>query len=415
MTPEAQRFVTTPDGLRLAVFTDGEPAAPPVLLVHGYPDTHRVWDDVTASLAADHYVIRYDVRGAGASQRPANLAGYRIDRLADDLFAVLDAVSPDRKAHVAGHDWGSIQSWEAVTESRAAGRIASYTTISGPCLDHAGFWLRDRFTSRSPRRVAQAFSQAAHSWYVWFFQVPVIPEFSWRLWMTRAWPGLLQRLEGVTPRDGHPAGTLASDAVNGISLYRANILRRLGGPRMRIAQVPVQLVTVTGDHFVTPALAGSDLDRWAPDLVRHTVRGTHWSVLDKRVADLIREFAAGRRTALRPATGKPDRAARCRHRGRQRDRPVPRPARTETARYSAPKPSADVQVDAQWHKPPQDDSQQGARECPQPAKSEIAVVPGDEAADHEVDQDDQVPHPSARHFRDSVLGARLRTPSRQVP
>lgn len=286
--------VTAPDGVRLAVVTDGPPDAPPVLLVHGYPDTHRVWDEIAATLAEDHYVIRYDVRGSGASGRPARrsgLAGYRLGRLADDLFAVLAEVSPDRPVAVAAHDWGSIQSWEAVTDPRAAERISSYTTISGPCLDHVGHWMRDRLLTRSPRRLLEGLSQTVHSWYVWYFQVPVIPELSWRLWVARAWPFVLQRLEGVTPRDGHPAGTLVSDAVNGISLYRANILRSLASPRERIARVPVQLVTVTGDNYVTPALAGSDLDRWVPDLTRQTLSGGHWSVLDKRAADLIRDFA----------------------------------------------------------------------------------------------------------------------------
>jgi pimeloyl-ACP methyl ester carboxylesterase len=294
VTAEPERFVTTPDGLRLAVFTDGAPTAPPVLLVHGYPDTHRVWDEVAAALAEDHYVIRYDVRGAGASGKPASRAGYRLARLADDLFAVLDAVSPDRKVHVAGHDWGSIQSWEAITDPRAAERVTSYTTISGPCLDHVGYWFRSRLARHTPRDLVQVLSQTVHSWYVWAFQVPVLPELTWRLRVARAWPDILRRVEGVTPRDGHPAATLAGDAVAGISLYRANMFRRLGGPRERIAQVPVQLITVTGDHFVTPALAGSDLDRWAPHLARQTLRGTHWSVLDKGAADLIREFASGR-------------------------------------------------------------------------------------------------------------------------
>jgi pimeloyl-ACP methyl ester carboxylesterase len=296
VTAQPARYVTAPDGLRLAVFTDGEPTAPPVLLVHGYPDTHRVWDEVAASLATDHHVIRYDVRGAGASGRPAHLAGYRLARLADDLFAVLNAVSPDRPVDVAGHDWGSIQSWEAATDPRAATRIASYTTISGPCLDHAGFWFRDRVTRPSPRRLLQFLVQSVHSWYVWLFQVPVIPPLTWRFWLARAWPDLLRRVEGVTPRDGHPADTLADDAVAGINLYRANILPRLAGPRERTAQVPVQLITVTGDHFVSPALAGSDLDRWVPDLTRQAVQGTHWSALDKRVADMIREFAGQRNT-----------------------------------------------------------------------------------------------------------------------
>lgn len=289
-------IVTTADGLRLAVFTDGEPAAPPVLLVHGYPDTHRVWDEVVAALAADHYVIRYDVRGFGASDRPADLAGYRLDRLADDLFAVLDAVSPRRRVHVVGHDWGSIQSWEAITDPRAGERIASYTTMSGPCLDHAAHWFRDRLTRPSPRGMRQLVKQALYSWYVWAFQIPVLPELTWRLGAGRAWPAVLRRLEGVTPRQGHPADTLTEDAVAGVSLYRANMFRRLGGPRERIAQVPVQLITITGDNYVTPALAGSDLNRWVPDLTRRTVRGSHWSALEsKEVADFIREF--GERSA----------------------------------------------------------------------------------------------------------------------
>ena len=51
----------------------------------------------------------------------------------------------------------------------------------------------------------------------------------------------------------------------------------------------------TADHYVSPALAGSDLDRWVADLTRRTIRGTHWSVLEeKAVVDLIREFAARR-------------------------------------------------------------------------------------------------------------------------
>jgi pimeloyl-ACP methyl ester carboxylesterase len=292
-TAQPDRYVTTKDHLRLAVFTDGDPAAPPVLLVHGYPDTHEVWDDVAAALADDHYVIRYDVRGHGASDIPIGLDSYKLPRLADDLFAVLDAVSPDRPADVAGHDWGSIQTWEAATDPRARDRFRSYTTISGPCLDHVGYWLRDRYLSASSERLAQAISQTVHSWYVWYFQLPVLPELSWRLWVTRAWPYLLKRLENVAPRPGHPAGTLGSDAISGISLYRANILPRLFRPRKRYAQVPVQLVTVTGDNYVTPALAGSDLDRWVPDLTRAAIEGKHWSVLDSRVAGLIRDFAAG--------------------------------------------------------------------------------------------------------------------------
>lgn len=308
MTPGRPRFAGTPDGLRLAVRTDGDPGQPPVLLVHGYPDTHRVWDDVTAVLAAGHHVIRYDVRGAGGSDAPTDLAGYHLDRLADDLFSVIDAVSPGQPVHVAGHDWGSIQAWHAVTSPRAAGRIESFTTISGPCLDHAGFWFRSRLASPTPQHLAELAGQAARSWYIGVFRLPALAPLAWRSGLARAWPTVLSRLEGVTPRDGYPAATLAADAVAGIGLYRANVARRLRHPQPRPARVPVQLVTLTGDHYVGAALAGADLDRWVPHLTRHTLRATHWSALTEEaaaVAGLISRFAAETTAPEAPAGGRP--------------------------------------------------------------------------------------------------------------
>src|SRR3954449_2748026 len=112
--------------VRLAVEEQGPPHAPTVLLVHGYPDTHRVWDEVADALSGPFHVVRYDVRGAGASSAPRGRKAYRLEHLKDDLLAVADAVSPDAPVHLVGHDWGSIQSWEAVTEPGAEKRFASF-------------------------------------------------------------------------------------------------------------------------------------------------------------------------------------------------------------------------------------------------------------------------------------------------
>src|SRR5688572_25690092 len=139
------------DSAALHVRSAGDPARPTVVLVHGYPDASVVWDDVAARLASDHHVVTYDVRGMGHSAAPTGPHPYRLARLADDLFAVIDAVSADAPAHVVGHDWGSIQSWEAVTDPDRNHRIASYTTLSGPCLDHVGHALRARLRHPSPR------------------------------------------------------------------------------------------------------------------------------------------------------------------------------------------------------------------------------------------------------------------------
>ncbi|WP_354643275.1 SDR family oxidoreductase [Kitasatospora camelliae] len=281
-------------GLPLAVYEQGDPSHPTVILVHGYPDTHAVWDDVAADLAADHHVVRYDVRGAGASGVPAAREEYRLERLGADLFAVADAVSPEEPVHVVAHDWGSVQSWEAVTEPGAHHRIASYTTMSGPCLDHMGHWIRHRMRRPTPRHLRQLLVQGLHSWYITAFHLPYLAPATWRLWLARAWPRVLRDLEAVTPRPGHPQATLRQDAVRGIELYRANMRPTVRNPRERHTEVPVQLITLRRDHYVAEFLS-EGLERWVPRLTRRAVDATHWSALLEKghvVAGMVREFAA---------------------------------------------------------------------------------------------------------------------------
>ncbi|MEV7180338.1 SDR family oxidoreductase [Kitasatospora sp. NPDC093679] len=281
-------------GLPLAVYEQGDPARPTVLLVHGYPDTHAVWDDVAADLATDHHVVRYDVRGAGGSGVPAARDGYRLEHLGADLFAVADAVSPDEPVHVVAHDWGSIQSWEAVTEPGAHRRIASYTTVSGPSLDHIGHWIRHRMRRPTPRHLRQLLVQGVHSWYITAFQLPYLAPAVWRLFLARAWPTVLHRMEAVTPRAGHPQPTLGRDAVRGIELYRANFRPVLRSPRERPTEVPVQLITLERDRYVSTFLS-EGLERWVPHLTRRTLDAGHWSALLEKggtVARFVREHVA---------------------------------------------------------------------------------------------------------------------------
>ncbi|MFF7991226.1 SDR family oxidoreductase [Kitasatospora xanthocidica] len=293
-THRTRRRTVHSGGLPLAVFEQGDPDAPTVLLVHGYPDTHAVWDDIAADLARDHHVVRYDVRGAGESGVPADRDGYRLEHLADDLFAVADAVSPDRPVHLVAHDWGSIQSWEAVTAPGAERRIASYTTMSGPSLDHMGYWLRHRLRRPTPRHLGQLLHQGLHSWYITAFHLPYLAPGVWRLGLARAWPRVLRDLEHVTPRADHPQRSLRRDAVRGIELYRANFRPAMGSPRERSTEVPVQLITLTRDRYVGTYLS-EGLERWVPKLTRRTLHAGHWSALLEKgatVAGMVREFTA---------------------------------------------------------------------------------------------------------------------------
>lgn len=282
----SHRTVTTPDRLALAVYESGRAGAPVVVAVHGYPDDHAVWDGVAADLGADHRVVTYDVRGAGASGAPATRAGYRLDRLTDDLVAVLDAVAPAEPIHLLAHDWGSIQAWHAVTDARTAGRVASFTSISGPCLDHVAHWFRRR--GRHARREIRR--QALASWYTLAFRAPWLPE---RLWRSAGFRARIARREDMPV----PA---ARDAVNGLELYRANIAVRMAAPEVRRADLPVLVLAPDRDPFVTPALARC-AEPFVPDLRVQAIPGRHWVVRHDPglVAGHVRELVA-RSSARRP-------------------------------------------------------------------------------------------------------------------
>ncbi|MFG3236575.1 SDR family oxidoreductase [Streptomyces antibioticus] len=295
-------------GIELSVAELGDPGRPTVVLVHGYPDSKEVWSQVAARLAGDFHVVLYDVRGHGASTAPKPLrGGFTLEKLTDDFLAVVDTVSPDRPVHLVGHDWGSVQSWEFVTVARTKGRIASFTSMSGPSLDHFGHWINSRLKRPTPRRIGQLLGQGAKSWYVYLLHTPVVPELAWRGPLGKRWPGILRRLENV-PGGDYPTPSLPSDAAHGAWLYRDNVRSRLARPRPDAhAHVPVQLVTPLGDAFLSERLY-DELEQWVPRLTRRTIPAKHWVPRTRpdQLASWITEFVTsveGGRTEQR-ATGR---------------------------------------------------------------------------------------------------------------
>lgn len=282
LTPTA--IVDGDGGVRLACYADGPEDAPTVVLIHGYPDSAHVWNAVVADLAGDYRCIRYDVRGAGRSERPSRTRDYAMDHLRRDLAAVLDWASPDESVHLVAHDWGSIQTWESVTEPDMGKRIASFTSISGPCLDHAGHGVRDQW--RRDRRALT--SQLKKSWYIAAFHVPLLPQLAWRTVLGKRWGDTLARSEG-SPIPVNP--TLVEDGIHGIKLYRANMLKYLRAPRERYAQAPVQVIVPEHDPFVGPDFV-QGLDRWVSELHVEYIKAGHWAIQSQAadVARHIRDF-----------------------------------------------------------------------------------------------------------------------------
>ncbi|MFI9508517.1 alpha/beta fold hydrolase [Nocardia sp. NPDC052566] len=320
-----RRWTVAGAGGDLAVFEWGSGAAEPLVLVHGLTDTHRVWATVAALLADGFRVITYDVRGHGKSATSADPADYRLSTLAEDFFAVIDAASPRRPVHVCGHGWGGVQLWEAVCDPRANTRIASFTAISGPNLDHLGLWLRvvaPRLrhalgdpgallglalrsvvptmrsaapsaqslrsavpsvqllrsavpSARAAAPLVRSLRSAVPSVYSLRSAVPIRPVVVRRMYTPRVRTWLVERLGGISPVPARIAPSWRGDAVAGARIAQANLLHHLRSPRVRRTAVPVQLLVNTTDLFVPPAAYDSS-DRWVDRLWRCAVPADHW-------------------------------------------------------------------------------------------------------------------------------------------
>lgn len=276
------------DDVDLHVNCYGEPYNTTIIFVHGYPDSSEVWTPIVDILKDHYHVVTYDVRGCGQSTEPGWMWDYTLAKLSEDLQAVMRAVSPVEPVHLVAHDWGSIQTWESVTNYRLKNRIASYTTISGPCLDHVGHWIREGLASSNIKQITKVGGQILHSWYVAAFQLPLLGPSAWRLGLSKVWPKVLKRLEDFEP---DLSETQTRDGVNGINLYRANMLPRLTSPRERTTDVPVQLIVPSEDAFVTQELVKCCYP-FVENLWRRDIKAGHWCVQTEAdyLANCVAEF-----------------------------------------------------------------------------------------------------------------------------
>jgi pimeloyl-ACP methyl ester carboxylesterase len=134
----------------------------PVILLHGFPETSHMWTEVMRSLAAKGYrCLAPDQRGYSPGARPAEVAEYAIDKIASDVLALADRVG-FIKFHLVAHDWGAGCGWTVVQLHPA--RVQSWTALSIPHM--AAF---EQAKKNDPE-------QKRKSWYMEFFQLPLIPE-----------------------------------------------------------------------------------------------------------------------------------------------------------------------------------------------------------------------------------------------
>jgi len=113
----------------LNVALAGDPANPAVIMLHGFPESHRTWREVEQHLSDLFYLIMPDQRGFGASDRPQEVEAYQVDTLIADIFALAEALGVERFSLV-GHDWGGAIAWPAAL--RGDPRLTRLAIVNAP-------------------------------------------------------------------------------------------------------------------------------------------------------------------------------------------------------------------------------------------------------------------------------------------
>jgi len=123
------RKVGLKTGVTLNVALEGDPSKPAVILLHGFPESHRTWREIAPRLKDDFYLVMPDQRGFAGSDMPQDVNAYRTDTLIDDIFALVDTLGFQRFTLV-GHDWGGAIAWGAALRYDA--RLTGLVIINAP-------------------------------------------------------------------------------------------------------------------------------------------------------------------------------------------------------------------------------------------------------------------------------------------
>jgi pimeloyl-ACP methyl ester carboxylesterase len=278
---EALRLRT--NGIELHAVAAGPPDGPLVVLLHGFPEFWYGWRRQIAPLAvAGLRILAPDQRGYNLSDKPAGVAAYCLDPLADDVLGLADALGHERFA-VVGHDWGGVVAWHLA--ARNPERVERAAVLNAP---HPAT-VRD-FMRAHP-------SQALRSWYAAFFQTPLLPE--WALGAAEfAW------LRASLVRTSRPGTFLDADlrryrdawAQPGaltamLNWYRA-LPRHAGAPRRGRIRVPVRVIWGDRDPFLDRGLVEAGLALCDRGDAFHIADATHWVQHEEpeRVNGLLAEF-----------------------------------------------------------------------------------------------------------------------------
>lgn len=249
------------NGIDLYVVVDG--VGPTLLLLHGFPDTHHLWRNVTPHLvAAGFRVVAFDQRGYGQSNAPADVSAYSIDKIASDAIGVISALGITEKVKLVGHDWGAFIGWYLCLAYPE--QFDSFVAIS------VGHPLAYR--NAGP-------AQWLKGWYVIMFQIPGLAEWLFSANNYAALKRISKSSDDETQRIN--AFSRKCRLTAALNWYRANF-KTLLGSQFGACRVPTLGIYSTHDVALTEKqMVDSEKYMNADWKYVRIEDSTHWIPLDQ--------------------------------------------------------------------------------------------------------------------------------------
>lgn len=271
------------DSVTLHAVVSGPKDGPAVVLLHGFPEFWYGWHRQIEPLAAAGFrVIVPDQRGYNLSSKPRGVASYALTELVSDVIAIADQLGQQR-IFLAGHDWGAAVAWSAALLHPE--RIARLAVLNVP---HPSVMRRYVYT-RLP--------QTLRSWYIFFFQIPGLPEASLSAFNFRA---AARALQGSSRPGTFSAKDLAQyrkawsqpGALTAmINWYRAAMRYRIPF-RDRTVSVPTRILWGERDRFLMTEMAHESLGYCTSGELFTFAEASHWLQHEEseKVSEMLIKF-----------------------------------------------------------------------------------------------------------------------------
>lgn len=272
------------NGIRLNVAQAGLDENPLVILLHGFPEFSYGWRKQIPHLVdAGFRVWAPDQRGYNLSDKPDGLAAYSLDELAADVVGLIDAAGQEQ-AFLVGHDWGAAVAWWVA--AKYPDRLKKLVILNVP------------HEAVMKKHLRSSFTQLRKSWYIFFFQIPWLPEM---LVKRQNWKMGVESLSKTSRRGTFTDGDLEKYRQawsqpkaykSMVNWYRAMIQRPPKPPASSRITMPTLLIWGAKDKFLGGEMAQPSIDRCDDGRLVFIEEATHWVQHEEaeRVNELLASF-----------------------------------------------------------------------------------------------------------------------------